>query len=542
MKTIAWIPVLLSAAFSTVLQASELQLAAVFSDHMVLQRELPVRVWGRAAAGATVRVSFADQQRQVTAGVDGTWQAELDPLAAASEGRELTVTAGEERVSIRDVVVGEVWLLGGQSNMEMPLWWRGDSDGMKNAEGTRLVLGTDHPWLRVLTIPQRAARTAQEDFVPGERDGDGVVTGRWYAAQSRHEAISGFSALGYFLGVQLHEKLGVPIGLIDTSWGGTIAAAWNSRTSLEGIPAAAGLVSRKSALADAWSPERAREQHQRALGEWERLSAEAKAAGRNPPGRPELQPDPGQDRNYPAGPFNGMIWPLRKFALRGVFFYQGENNFFDHEDPFEQTYPGVVQSWRDALRAPELPFCLFQICGWENADILYLQTKMPILQEQQHKAHLSLSHTGFVVTGDYPHVDIHPMVKRVIAERALRWARAEVYGEQGLTWGSPSLESWQVENGKVRLNFRTYGDEAILLKGDPAGLVIAGADGRFVKAQARVVNRTSLLVWSDEVPEPEMVRYVWSQRGMYRLYSASGLPIGAFRTDSGVIPREQIRD
>jgi sialate O-acetylesterase len=167
---------------------------------------------------------------------------------------------------------------------------------------------------------------------------------------------------------------------------------------------------------------------------------------------------------------------------------------------------------------------------------------MPILQEQQHKAHLSLSHTGFVVTGDYPHVDIHPMVKRVIAERALRWARAEVYGEQGLTWGSPSLESWQVENGKMRLNFRTYGDEAILLKGDPAGLVIAGADGRFVKAQARVVNRTSLLVWSDEVPEPEMVRYVWSQRGMYRLYSASGLPIGAFRTDSGVIPREQIRD
>ena len=533
---------LLSAAFSTVLQASELQLAAVFSDHMVLQRELPVRVWGRAVAGAMVQVSFADQQRQVTAAVDGTWQAELDPLPAASEGRELTVTAGEERVSIRDVVVGEVWLLGGQSNMEMPLWWRGDSDGMKNAEGTRLVLGTDHPWLRVLTIPQRAARTAQEDFVPGERDGDGVVTGRWYAAQSRHEAISGFSALGYFLGVQLHEKLGVPIGLIDTSWGGTIAAAWNSRKSLEGMPEAKGLVSRKSALADAWSPERAREQHQRALGEWERLSAEAKAAGRNPPGRPELQPDPGQDRNYPAGPFNGMIWPLRNFALRGVFFYQGENNFFDHEDPFEQTYPGVVKSWRDALRAPELPFCLFQICGWENADILYLQTKLPILQEQQHRAHLSLSHTGFVVTGDYPHVDIHPMVKRVIAERALRWARAEVYGEQGLTWGSPSLESWQVENGKMRLNFRTYGDEAILLKGDPAGLVIAGADGQFVKAQARVVNRTSLLVWSDEVPAPEMVRYVWSQRGIYRLFSASGLPIGAFRTDSGAIPREQIRD
>jgi len=542
MKTTIYLLTLLWAACFSVLQAGELRLAGVFSDHMVLQRQVPVRIWGQAAAGAAVQVSFAGQQLRCTAGADGAWQAVLEPLSAESGGRELTVSSGDQQVTVQDVLVGEVWLLGGQSNMEMPLWWRGDSDGMKNAEGTRLVLGTDHPWLRVMTVPQRATRTVQEDFVSGERDGDGVVAGRWFAAQSRHEAISGFSALGYFLGVQLHEKLGVPIGLIDTSWGGTIAAAWNSAESLAAIPEAAGMVARKTGLADAWSAEGARKQHELALAEWERVSAEAKAAGKNPPGRPELQPDPGQDRNYPAGPFNGMIWPLRKFAVRGVFFYQGENNYFDREDPFERTFPGVVRSWRAAMQAPDLPFCLFQICGWENADILYMQTKLPILQEQQHQAHLSLPHTGFVVTGDYPHVDIHPMVKRVIAERALRWARAEVYGEQGLTWGTPSLASSQVEKGKIRLSFRTFGDEAILLKGDPSGLVIAGADGRFVKAQAQVVNRTSLLVWSDEVPEPQMVRYVWSQRGMYRLFSASGLPVGAFRTDSGVIPPDQIRE
>lgn len=527
---------------SVAANASQLKLAAVFSDHMVLQRDMPVRVWGEAPAGAEVTVTLAGQQGRVQALSNGSWELTLPPLAASSDALELTVACGNNTIRVADVLVGEVWLLGGQSNMEMPLWWRGDSDGMKNAEGTRLVLETDHPWLRIMTVPQRASREPLGNFIPGERDGDGVVAGEWAVAAERDAAISGFSALGYFIGVQLHEKLKVPIGLIDASWGGTIAAAWNSRDSLAAIPAASAMVARKSAAADAWSPEAAQKDLEKALAEWERLAAEAKAAGRNAPGKPELKPDPGQDRNFPGGPFNAMIWPLRKLQIRGVFFYQGENNYFDHEDPFADTFPGVVRSWRKAFEAPELPFCIFQICGWENADILYLQTKLPILQELQHKAHLQLPHTGFVVTADYPHVDIHPMVKRVIAERALRWARAEVYGEQGLTWGSPSLESHRRDGAKMLLSFRTFRNEAILLKGNPTGLVIAGADGRFVPAQAQVVNRTSLLVWSDEVADPVSVRYAWSQRAICRLFSASGLPFGPFRTDTGDIPRAEIRD
>ena len=522
--------------------AAELQLASVFSDHMVLQRDMPVRVWGQAPGGAKVTVTLAGQQRQVEVLSDGSWELTLPPIAASPKALELTVACGEDTIHVTDVLVGEVWLLGGQSNMEMPLWWRGDSDGMKNADGTRLVLGTDHPWLRVMTVPQRACREPLMDFVVDGVDGDGVVTGRWAVAAERDAAISGFSALGYFIGVQLHEKLQVPIGLIDASWGGTIASAWNSRGSLDSIPAAASMIAVKSAAADAWSPESAEADHRKAIAEWETLAAEAKANGRNTAGRPEPKPDPGQDRNFPAGPFNAMIWPLRKLAIRGVFFYQGENNYFDHEDPFGDTFPGVVRSWRNAFEAPELPFCIFQICGWDRADVLYMPTKLPILQELQHKAHLALPHTGFVITADYPHVDIHPMVKRVIAERALRWARAEVYGEQGLTWGSPALESWKRDGNRILLSFRTFGDEAILIKGDPAGLVIAGADGKFVVAKAQVVNRTRLLVWSDEVAEPETVRYAWSQRAVCHLFSASGLPFGPFRTDTAEIPRSEIRD
>jgi len=507
---------------------------------MVLQREKPVNVWGWAEAGKSITVGFAGHSKTVTARSDGTWTATLEALTASAEARELTATSGTETLRVKDVLVGEVWLLGGQSNMEMPLWWRGDSDGMVNAKDTRLVLGTDHPWLRVMTVPQRSTRQPQDSFPQDEVDGDGVPGGRWFVSESKHPAISGFSALGYFMGVQLHEKLGVPVGLIDTSWGGTIASAWNSRESLDAIPECAPMVRRKEDAGNAWTEAGAKKQLETDLAAWEQKSLAAKAAGKNPPGKPELKPDPGKDRNFPAGPFNGMIQPLRQLALRGVFFYQGENNYFDHEDPFSKTFPGVVRSWRHAFNAPDLPFCIFQICGWENADILYRQTKMPILQEAQHKAHLALAGTGFVVTLDYPHTDIHPMVKRVIAERALRWARAEVYGEQGLTWGSPALESFKRDGSRMILSFRTFGNEALLLKGEPSGLVIAGSDGKFVEAKAQVVNRTSIAVWSDKVPEPAMVRYAWSQRAVCRLFSASGLPVGPFRTDTGEIPAVEI--
>ena len=353
-------------------------------------RDKPIRIWGHADPNASVVVAFAGQTKMAKAAADGGWLVTLDPISASAESRDLTVTSAGASTKISDVLVGEVWLLGGQSNMEMPLWWRGDSDGMQNAKDTRLVLGTDHPWLRIMTVPQRASRQPLEDFTQDEKDGDGVATGRWFVAEEKHHAISGFSALGYFIGVQLHEKLGVPIGLIDTSWGGTIAAAWNSRESLDSIPEAAEMIAKKEAAADAWTEAGARKQWEAELADWEARVAAAKAENKNPPGKPELKPDPAKDRNFPAGPFQAMIWPLRHFSLRGVFFYQGENNYFDNEDPFAKTFRGVVTSWRHALDAPELPFCIFQICGWDNADVLYHPTKLPIIQEWQHKAHLAL--------------------------------------------------------------------------------------------------------------------------------------------------------
>ncbi|MFM8584320.1 MAG: hypothetical protein ACKOFW_22915, partial [Planctomycetaceae bacterium] len=321
-----------------------LEVAPVLGDHMVLQRDRPVRIWGHAPAGAEVRVEFAQREAVTRADADGNWKAQLPALAASDQGRELRVRSGDTEVVLRDVLVGEVWLLGGQSNMEMPLWWR--TDGHQNAPETRLTLGVDQPWLRIMTVPQQSARRPQEWFPESSPDGDGVPTLRWFAAQSRDPAISGFSALGYYMALELHQATGVPIGMVDTSWGGTIAAAWNSREQLGAIPEAREFVAAKEGAADAWTAEGARQQWEREVAEWEQQVAVAKQAGKNPPGKPVLRPDPATERGFPAGPFNAMIWPLRWMTLRGVFYYQGENNYFDKLDPFAQTYPGVVSSWR----------------------------------------------------------------------------------------------------------------------------------------------------------------------------------------------------
>ena len=517
---------------SQTIKAADLQLASVFSDHMVLQRDKPVAIWGTSDGGASVVVEFADQQIATKASNDGQWLVTLQPMKASHEGRELKVTSNASNVVIADVLVGEVWILGGQSNMEMPLWWRGESDGLKSAPNTRLVLGTDHPWLRILTVPQQVAKQPQQNFRTGELDGDGVETSRWLVSKERDTAISGFSSLGYFIAVMLYEKLGVPVGMIDTSWGGTIASAWNSTASLARIPEAEQMIRRKYNAAAEWSKSAAEQAYAVELANWNRIADDAKAAGKQPPPKPEIKSDPGLDRNYPAGPFNAMVWPLRNLAIRGVFFYQGENNFFDNEDPFFRTFPGIVHSWRTAFSDAALPFCIFQICGWGDVDSLYEPTKLPEIQEVQHDTHTAINNTGFVVTTDYPHVDIHPMVKRVIAERALRWARAEIYGEKWLTWGSPRLVNVQRNGSRMLLTFDTSENEALLIKGVPCGLVICGTDGRYVEAQAKVVNRISLEVWSDKVAEPVAVRYAWSQRAICRLYSASGLPLGPFRTDT----------
>lgn len=205
----SFVSILLVTLLSTSAVAAEFRLSPVLGDHMVLQREKAVKIWGWADKGETVTARFAGQAKKVTAKEDGTWLARLDPMPPSAEGRELVVASGDLTKRFVDVLVGEVWLLGGQSNMEMPLWWRGD--GKTNAEGTRLVLETDHPWLRVMSMPQRASSKPQEDFPQDVPHGE-APAGRWFVSRSRDPGISGFSALGYFIALGLHERPDLRMG------------------------------------------------------------------------------------------------------------------------------------------------------------------------------------------------------------------------------------------------------------------------------------------------------------------------------------------
>jgi sialate O-acetylesterase len=538
---------------------SSLRLADIFDDHMVLQRDQAVKVWGWAAPRQKVTVSFAGKTTSVTAASDGSWLLELPPMPANASGRELAASCGSEQAAIQDVLVGDVWLLGGQSNMQMPLWWR--NDGMEKVEGKRLALHTDHDWLRIMTVPQRATRDPQDGFPKDITGPNGEVNGRWFVSQAGHPAISTFSSLGYYIGVRLHEKVGVPIGLVDTAWGGTLASLWCSREQLEQTPEATEVLAEWDAKVAEWTPEQAQKQYALDIADWENRVEAAKAAkAKRLPKKPELGIDPQFDKYHPAGCFNAMILPIRHLSIRGAMFFQGENNVFDQTRIFEPTFRGVVDTWRDAFGRKDLPFCIFQIAGWGPKYQEYAPTKIVHIQEAQKKVHLSRPDTGFVVTADHTHSDIHPLRKKPLADRAVRWALAEVYGQKEISWGDPVVTGTETKGGRLLLHFRTPGGEKLeihsvpmgfVLSEDgtsaavetsarneelpvaelPTGFVLAGADRKFVPAQAEVIDGTTVAVWAESVPEPVAVRYAWSPRGFFTLYTESGLPAGPFRTD-----------
>ncbi|WP_372808961.1 sialate O-acetylesterase, partial [Pontiella sp.] len=270
--------------------------------------------------------------------------------------------------------------------------------------------------------------------------------------------------------------------------------------------------------------------------------------------------DPQFDKYHPAGCFNAMILPIRPLAIRGVMFFQGENNVFDQTRIFEPTFRGVIDSWRNAFGRQDLPFCMFQIAGWGPKYTELGDTKIVHIQEAQKAVHLSRPDTGFVVTADHTHSDIHPLRKKPLADRAVRWALAEVYGQKDVTWGDPVVAGTERKGGRILLHFRTPGGEKLHLRSMPMGFVlgedgtsaavetsarnpempvaelptgfaIAGNDRKFVPAQAEVVDGTTVAVWADSVSEPAAVRYAWSPRGFFTLYTESGLPAGPFRTD-----------
>ena len=465
---------------------AEVSLPRVLGDNLVLQRDLPVPIWGRAAPGETVTVRFAGQEKQTTADPAGAWRIDLDPLPASAEPRELVVSA-TNTLTLRNLLVGEVWLCSGQSNMEYAAGL--DYKSIPAASKTDAALASD---LAGPGFSEIRLFRAEKKLQPPE-----VVSSGWQEA--RADAIAPFSAIGFLFARELHRELGVPVGILQAAWGGTRIEVWTPPEGYLAHPAFA-----KEAVANP-------------------LLIDGVAPGKQ---------------------YAGMVRPLAPFALRGVLWYQGESNVIEGNDGlrYADKFEALVAYWRSAWRRPDLPVYSVQLAPYaysrrEKDKVPHSVTALPELWEAQSLA-TRIPRTGLVPILDHVHnlSDIHPTQKRPVAERLSKLALADTYGRSGLVHAGPVFEKLEFINGKALVHFNTA---AGLKSRDGQPLThfeIAGADGVFSPADAQIevngTNSSVVMVSSPAVPEPKQVRFAWHETAQPNLVNTEGWPAYPFRSEN----------
>ena len=490
---------------------ANVELAPLFRDHAVLQREQPVPIWGKAEPGEEIVVSFAGQQVRATAGPDRRWDVMLGPLAMSGESADLVVT-GRNTVTLHDVIVGDVWLCSGQSNMGFTL------ARVMNAKEE--LAAANFPRVREIAIRNTVAQLPAAD----------VVTTGWRAATP--DNARGFSAVGYFFAREIHQKIGVPVGIVNSSFGGTRIEAWMSAAAFARDPALGRTIERWRA--DNIVPvEKRKAEYEVALAAWQTGEAAAKAAGEErhraflkEPRRPSAPMGPQQG---PSVLFNGMINPLAPYALRGVLWYQGESNAWAPVGDlhpamdYRRQFPALIETWRAHFGRLDLPFYWVQLAGYETAH------DWPTLRESQTLA-LALPHTGQALAIDVGDAsDIHPRNKQEVGHRLALIARAKTYGE-AIEFSGPVLRSARRDGRTWRLRFDHAAAGLIARGGRVTALEVAGADRIFHPATGQIEG-DALTVSGDTVNEPVAVRYAWHSDPQANLYNAAGLPAVPFRTD-----------
>lgn len=484
---------------------ADVKLPSLLSNGMVLQQGRNVNIWGTADPGERVTVTLKDQQVSAVADREGRWSVQLGALRA---GGPFTLTiAGKNTITLHDVLVGEVWVASGQSNMTMPVRSAGNAaDEIAHA---------DYPSLRLFTVEMAVAGKPQRD-----------VKGYWVAA--RPETVADFSAAGYYFGRELLKVLKVPIGIIHSSIGGTPAESWLSHGALESDPAFKSILDIESKLLAPY-PTRLPDVEQQ-FSQWRQAADQAESAGAPLPAPPRIPADLRANPWRPGGLFNAMIMPLTRYAIRGVIWYQGEGNS-DRPVQYRKLFPALIRDWRRAWGEGDFPFLFVQIANW---GAYRPELNWPKLREAQLMA-LSVPKTGMVVTIDIGDgSDIHPKNKQDVGYRLALAAQAIAYGRD-VVYSGPIYHSMTVEDGKIRLHFKYAYGGLVAAKNayggtDLLGFEIAGDDQKFALADARVEGDT-VVVYSDKVQHPVAVRYAWAMNPVCNLYNRAGLPASPFRTD-----------
>lgn len=532
-----------------------LAVSNVFQSEMVLQREKPVRVWGWATPGEEVAVSFAGQVVKTNAKEDRTWQVELAPLAANRSPQQLTIQGNAKTITLDNILIGDVWVLGGQSNMEFEL--------SKVENGQLEIVSANYPEMRILTVPQGKGPEPVKNFARlhewSDWSGRHFRKGDWDVCSP--EVVRELSAIGYVFARRVHLASQVPIGVVDVSRGGTTVETWtplNVLRSLESAPVQAKLNSFDESVA-AWDAQQDLQNRVENHRKWiERQIKEGKeipADRKDPP--TDLKPGPLGNHNFPGHCYAGMIAPLEGLAVKGVIFHQGYNNAFDGSlgaEMYRDVFPEMITAWREAFRDAELPFGILSLCtdGYPQTRDDYSEKMFNAgieIRAAQYETFLELyndgdENVGFVSTYDLRRRWYHPQLKLPAGERIARWALATEYGfDRELAWKPPMLMEMQKDGDSLVLSIDTeVGDPE---DGAIEGFAIAGENREFHPANVTYVERgkdgrgrvqydkKKLKLTSPMVPEPIHFRYAWGRNPLANLQATGNkdLPFATQRSD-----------
>ncbi|MGD0078444.1 MAG: sialate O-acetylesterase, partial [Sedimentisphaerales bacterium] len=481
------------------------QTPAVIGDNMVLQQGIATPIWGKADPCEQIVVKFGPggEAWPATADANGKWEVKIGPFIAQKDGHDLTVE-GKNTVVLKNVLVGEVWVCSGQSNMEFPLSWSANSQQEINE--------ANYPQIRLFTVGKKVSYTPM-----------GNCQGQW--RECSPATAKNFSAVAYFFGREIYKRLDVPVGLINASWGGTPAESWMSKEYLANEPNFQPILKRFDDTVANYAELKQKYNEQKS--QYDTMAAKMRAEHKTPPPKPE-EPVGLNSPYSPTGLFNGMIKPIMPYGIRGAIWYQGETNA-GRAEQYRTLFGAMIKCWRDAWKQGDFPFLYVQLPNFMAVRSEPGLSEWAELREAQLMT-LATPNTGMAVAIDAGEANnIHPRKKQEVGMRLAFWALAKTY-KKDVEYSGPLYKYMVVEGDKAILHFDNVGGGLISKGGDLKGFAIGGADHKFVWADAKIEGDT-VVVHSDKVAEPVAVRYGWADNPICNLYNKAGLPASPFRTD-----------
>lgn len=536
---------LLSAFLFGFLLQAQVRPAHIFDNNMVLQRDKPVKIWGWAEPQEKVKVEFAGQVKTTVANQQGEWFTFLDAMSANAQPADMRISGRESSVLFSNVLVGDVWVLGGQSNMEFDL--------ARIFHGDVEILSANFPAIRLMTIPSSANLKPQKDF---ERINEYDSwydrydkKGSWFICSP--ETVPTFSGMGYIFGRRIYMASQVPIGLVDASLGGTTVEAWISPETLKKMPENDSLLMQWNEKVTNYDPE---EDLKEKIKNWEIRSAARKKEGLEPAPKPtEPSPHPAYDRNFPGSSYTGMVAVIAELTVKGAVFHQGYNNALEDSRPkqYAANFKALINDWRQTFNDTDLPFGIIEFsAGGEPQTLDNYEVRMldpsPDIREGQFKAFKEIPNTGYVCSYDQQVNWYHPQKKTKAAERMARWALSTQYGFD-LKWEPAICTNVERLKDKIIITFdrevKTSDDRPI------EGFAIAGNDRHFFPAKAayvktqdekgqQVADKRRIEVWNNLCVDPVELRYAWARNPLGNLVNVECpiIPVPLFRTDQWEYP------